>query len=565
MTMQIPLNHFEQYVDETILKRGLKYFKTGLVHQPEEISPGEYEAIVEGTEDYTVKLTLKNGVITEHVCNCPYDMGPVCKHVVAVIFYLQQDELGLTAGKKKTKNKTPAKRKTITEQLDELLAKVSHDELMQFVREQALENASFRNVILSSFVQHNTNESKEVYAKQVKSILKAVSNRHGFIDWSSSRLVNRAVDNLLVSAQKQMDRRNFRSTIFICAAVMEQMTLALQFADDSNGDIGGCVEAACQMLDRMATEKLPEETRKQLIEYCFTSYEKQVFSGWDWHLDVLRLSALLIKTEEETVRILKLIDQEKKSQYEMEEAQNIKYEVLLKTKDESVAEKFLKENIHNSNLRQKAIEKALKGKEFDRAISLAKDGINYDMNKKPGLVRDWYDWLLKIAQAQNDTEKIIEYARFLFIDHFNNEQDYYAILKEQVKPEQWNTFIEAVIQDISKRNRWLDSGMIAQIFIKEQWWPRLLALVKETPSLNTLDAYEKYLSKLYSKEIAALYADAVLNYLKENVGRNYYQTACRYIRKIIKLGARDIADEVVAHLRAEYPSRKALMEELEKV
>jgi len=51
--MKIPLDKFEQYIDETILKRGLKYFKNGHVYELEEISPGEYEAIVEGSEDYS--------------------------------------------------------------------------------------------------------------------------------------------------------------------------------------------------------------------------------------------------------------------------------------------------------------------------------------------------------------------------------------------------------------------------------------------------------------------------------------------------------------------------------
>ena len=59
--MQIPLNQFEQYIDETILKRGLRYFKNGQVHEPEEISPGVYEAIVEGTEDIPCNLLLKTG------------------------------------------------------------------------------------------------------------------------------------------------------------------------------------------------------------------------------------------------------------------------------------------------------------------------------------------------------------------------------------------------------------------------------------------------------------------------------------------------------------------------
>jgi uncharacterized Zn finger protein len=190
--MQIPLNQFEQYIDETILKRGLQYFKKGHVHEPEEISPGVYEAIVEGTEDYTVRLTIKNGIITEHVCDCPYDFGPVCKHVAAVIFYLVQDELELNNKTKRVKtNQTskPAKRKTVDEQVDELLEKVTHDELKQFVREQASQNASFRNLFLSSFVQHNSNESKELYVKQVKAILKAASDRHRFIDWSARGLL----------------------------------------------------------------------------------------------------------------------------------------------------------------------------------------------------------------------------------------------------------------------------------------------------------------------------------------------------------------------------------------
>jgi len=566
--MQIPLNQFEQYIDETILKRGLQYFKNGHVNDPEEISPGEYEAIVEGTEDYTVQLTLKNGIITEHVCDCPYDMGPVCKHVAAVIFYLQQDELELDKKTKRTKTNQsakPAKRKTVAQQVDDLLEKASHDELKQFVREKASANAPFRNLFLSSFAQHNSDESKELYVKQVKSILKTASDRHGFIDWSASRIVGNAIDNLLESAQKQINNRNYISAVFICTAVMEQMTEALQYSDDSNGDIGGSIDTAYEMLYTIAQEQLSEEIRKLIIEYCFTSFDKQIYSGWDWHIGVLRLAALLLKTEDETERIFAQIEKAQRSDYEKEEAQSIKYDILLKTKGENAAEKYLEQNITNSNLRREAIQKALKKKNYDKAISLAKDGVNYDLKDKPGLAKEWYDWLLKIAQAQNDSEKIIEYARLLFIDNFRNEQDYYQILKQYVKTEKWTAFVEAVIQDITTKKRWLDAGLIASIFIKEEWWDRLLELVKKSPDLNTIDHYEKYLSKHYANEIVELYANGVLKYMKNSMGRDHYQNACRYIRKIIKLGARDKANEIISYLKTEYPKRKALMEELDKV
>ena len=566
--MQIPLNQFEQYIDETILKRGLQYFKSGRVNQVEEISPGKYEAIVEGTEDYTVQLTLKNGIISEYTCDCPYDFGPVCKHVAAVIFYLQQDVLDLNKKQKRTKtNQTakPAKRKTVAQQVEELLEKTTHDELKQFVREKTEENARFRNLFLSSFAQYNTDESKELYVKQVKSILKTASDRHGFIDWSASRQVGNAIDNLLKSAQKQIDNHNYKSAFFICTAVMEQMNEALEYSDDSNGDIGGSIEVACEMLYTIAQMQPTEEIRKLIIEYCFTALDKQIYSGWNWHIEILRLAALLLKTEDEIERIFKQIDKVQRSDYEKEKAQTIKYEILLKTKGENAAEIYLEQNITNSTLRQEAIQKALEKRDFEKAISIAKDGISYDLKGRPGLAKKWYDWLLKIAQAQNDSEKIIEYARLLFIDNFMNEQDYYQILKKHVKPEEWSEFVEAMIQDITTKKRWPDMNLIAGIFIKEEWWDRLLELVKMSPDLKTIDNYEKYLSKNYTNEIVELYANEILSYMENNMGRGHYQNACRYIRKIIKLGAREKANEIISYLRNEYPKRKALMEELNKI
>lgn len=116
--MQIPLNEFEQYINETILKRGLAYFKSGAISDFSEISNGEYEAIVSGTDEYTVQLEIKNNTLTAHSCDCPYDMGSICKHVVATIFYFQQDVLDFN----QSTTKSPKKKQTksIAQQIKEL-------------------------------------------------------------------------------------------------------------------------------------------------------------------------------------------------------------------------------------------------------------------------------------------------------------------------------------------------------------------------------------------------------------------------------------------------------------
>jgi uncharacterized Zn finger protein len=177
--MKIPLNEFEQIIDEQILQRGLSYFKGGAITNFLEISKGKYEAIVSGTEEYTVQLKISNNTITEHYCDCPYDMGSVCKHVVAAIFYLQQNELELdqphlTIAKKK-------KTKSFSQQVKELLKAISHKELIEFVEENSKKDKKFRNLFLASFGHLSQNQTKEFYQKQIHSILQTAAGRDGWI------------------------------------------------------------------------------------------------------------------------------------------------------------------------------------------------------------------------------------------------------------------------------------------------------------------------------------------------------------------------------------------------
>ena len=567
--MQIPLDNFEQYIDNTILQRGYSYFKNGHVRELEEITPGKFQAIVEGTEDYTVSLRIRDGVITEHICDCPYDMGPICKHVVAVIFELQQEELGLkkqnSSSSGSRKKKKPVKRKTIADKVNELLEKVSHEELKDFVRETALENIPFRNSLLTAFPQHIAGDSKSAYKTQVRSILRAASKR-GFIDWSAAGYVGKAVSPLLDIAEKQLQKKNFMATINICTAVMEPLTDALQYSDDSGGYIGDNIMYASELLYQTAQSDLPEKIRQKLLNYCLTAIEKEIFEGWDWHTDMMHIAAELVKNEEEAGPLLNYLDEaeKKESDFFKETFQNIRYDILLKTKGEEVATTYLEQNITNSYLRRMAIQKAMDQKDFDKAVALAKDGIKYDRKERPGLVTEWNNWLLKIAQARQDTKEIIHYARLLLIDSFSNDQDYYQILKDHIPPDEWKPFVEQIVKELKSSSRYHE-GLLANIFIREEWWDRLLDLVKEIGHPSTAEYYESYLKKLYPEDLAKIYEKGIFDSLKYTTGRKEYQSACRYIRKIKKLGLPEKANEIIDKLRELYPRRPALLEELNQV
>lgn len=570
--MEIPLSHFEEYIDEPILKRGLSYFKNGFVHEPEEIRPGDYEAVVEGSEDYTVKLSIRNRVITEHSCDCSYDMGPVCKHVAAVIFYLEQEKLGLTQNTKKGSSKKakassskPSKRKTLAQQVDDLLGKATYDELILFVRELAAKDSLFRDLLLASFAQYNPNESKTLYTKQVKTLIKVARGKYGFLDSSGAEYVSNELSSMLGLANHYIRKGNHKSAFFICTAIMDELISALEYADDMDGHLTDTIYDAFDTLATIAQEDPPEEVRKLIFKYCLTSFSKRSFSGWDWHLNFLHLAAYMLSTDSEMEELFKRIAAiPKSSEYEVKKAQEIQYDVLLKRKGESVAQRYLEQNIDNPSFRARAIQDALDQKDYEKATALANEGIEQDSGY-PGLIIDWYDWLLKIAESQNDTERIILYARYLLLKSHNPKRDYYQILKEIVPTEEWTNFVEAIVQEAMERKPYYRTDLVASIFIREEWWSRLLDLVKKEYTLDQLAKYEKLLAQHFPSELADLYAERIIRYVENHVGRSHYRTACKYIRKMIKLGAREKADEVISQLRQTHYRKKALMEELDNV
>ncbi len=560
--MKIPLPEFEQIIDERILKRGLLYFKGGAITDFSEISTGEYEAIVSGTEEYTVQLEISNNIITEHNCDCPYDMGAVCKHVVAVIFHLQQDALELNQANSTIPKKI--KTKSVSQQVKELLQSISHKELIDFVQENSKKDKKFRNYFLASFGHLSQSQSKEFYKKQIHSILQSATGRDGWINWSGMKYVVNSTQPFLEYAEKYLANNNFENVFFISASLLEEMTEAFQYGDDSNGDLGYFVESAMELLSKLTQEKLPKTLKEEIYKYCITSFNQKLFQGWDWHIGMLHIACEVIEKESDADTILSCLDTIK-GEYERERAQSFKLDLLRKFKDEKDVEKYINKHISNSLIRTKEIEEAFKNNDFERVIKLSKEGIKCDEKDKPGLVKVWYNWLLKVAQAERDTDKVIKYSRFLLIDNFYPEQDYYQILKENIEDKDWYSFLEELIKELTSKNRWTYTELIRNIYIKEEWWDRLFQMLKQNLSLENIQQNEQYLAKDFSSELIELYSERITNYVEKYVGRNHYQTACRYLRRMKKLGGNKQVDDLIELFRQQYPQRRALMDELNQV
>jgi uncharacterized Zn finger protein len=86
--MTIDLEHFEDAIHLLIAERGKEYVDAGHVRLLEETDEG-WTAIIEGQETYEVLLKGHDKIHDWH-CTCPFEHGPVCKHVAAALYVARE-------------------------------------------------------------------------------------------------------------------------------------------------------------------------------------------------------------------------------------------------------------------------------------------------------------------------------------------------------------------------------------------------------------------------------------------------------------------------------------------
>ncbi len=132
---------FETEIERKILDRGFDYYENNNVIDVENLGNGEFSAVVEGSENYEVFVEISKGKVVEHSCDCPYDWGDVCKHVVAVLYYIRDTEiLGESVDKKGVKS-----------QLQTIIDDMTEQDIRDYVLFYALRNRQFRQDFTEEF------------------------------------------------------------------------------------------------------------------------------------------------------------------------------------------------------------------------------------------------------------------------------------------------------------------------------------------------------------------------------------------------------------------------------
>ena len=570
--MTLRLSDFEQQIDPTILKRGYEYFKKGYVTDVDDLGHGDYEAIVEGSETYTVRLHVEGNEVTDYECDCPYDWGPVCKHVVAVLFYLQKDLLAADDLPQKKKRAKPKKESEAT-QLEKLLNLLSHDELKNFMRDVCAEDERLRRLFIAKHVSYLYPESKGLYDTQVQNLMDTYTDRYGFIDYYEASSLGSSIYEMIGQAKQSAETGRKQKALYMAEAVVEGMFKALENADDSDGTIGGCIGSAFGVLSQLAESGLDEPLRGEMFGWLLHHYEAKTMKGWDWHADLMEVAINLAKTKEEKKRIQTDLEQVKPNgkdwDWDYQTAQKLRLQLIEKTENESAAIRFMETNLDNSDFRKTLIEKAMHEKDYARAERLSEEGVEKDRETFPGLAEDWRYYLLQVYQATHNQEKVISLARHFFVNGSGRHQPrkyYYDLLKSLIPQLQWRKYVDNLIAGINGKSRGgVDYDRVSEIYEWEEQWDRLFDLLRKYPDFYRVEEAEKYLAADHAQELAAMYRDLIVSYLPNHIGRNHYEMVCKYLRRMIKLGCKSMAMELAGQLKAQYRNRRALLQELARI
>lgn len=574
----LTIQNFEKRIGKSMLNKGTQYFANGAVLEIEE-NNGDWTAEVEGTEDYSVEVTIKKDQeITGYFCDCPYD-GDICKHVVAVFYAIREEIAYRPVIPKKGGAKNP---------FDDLLSKITAEEYAGFVKEYAKKNKDFKTAFEIFFAEKDDRaDVGQKYTDLVRKLVNKYSD-HGYVDYRSSSGLANEIDKLIGKASEMVNKRNYLDAFTIANVVLTETQEVLASADDSNGSLGGVVYDIVKLIDSIVTrDEIPYDLKEHIFSVLHKGFTgSRYFDHSDAGYDLFSLfENLSIELKKEQV-FLDFIDKEvlkltgKHDDYQRNFYRTHKINFLKALGRIKEVEELVQQNLDIESVRQGEVDKAISKADFEGAKTLITGGILIaEKQNHPGTVSQWEKQLLRIAILENDIESMRHYYKKFALDRHWINGEYYNKWKATYPTEEWRVIIDALIEETIKKttkahfnDRWtpLNAHLLTAVspfYIKEQYWDRLFALVKNESKLDRILPYHQYLVHEYADQLLPIYLPGLEAKGDNASDRSQYAALVKLMEDLIKdmpVGKQQIL-EVAKKLKMKYPRRPAMVQELNRL
>lgn len=552
--------NFEKLFDEKILKRGYNYYLEDAVHDVTR-NGNHYEGLVYGTEIYEVQIEIDdNGNVEDMDCDCPYAEENNCKHMVALLYYLEND--GEIESKKAIRN---------TDNYDKILDKISENEIKEFVLEKIYENFDFQNEFRSHFVQYFEKTPKKVYEKRIAQSIYQAIGRKGFIEYNETYKFSNAMYDYIQEANNLIKHNEYQAPFWIASLILEELPdLPIDDSDGTTSYVESeCVEVIEKILEKCKNDSVIKEIFNWIIESIkndtLGDYSDGIEKVLDEHFIEDKFVNERLKIIDEKIQELEQ-QEDHYSEYKLEELIKTKIALLYQLGMDKEAIKTIKENIYYVPIRRMLIDIERKNENIDKVEKLLKEGMKIALKRGHyGTVTYYIEELLSIYKEHNQKEKYKNLVEETLFKYSRGSFKYYKKLKDLYTEEQWKNMRDNIIKILQSDGEGYHRDDLRQIYIEEQYYEKLYHSVMTTPLFEIVVKYEKYLKKDFEKQLLEEY-QKIVNEKARFTGKRNYEDVRKILQhmKTLKNGEK-LVEKMVEEYKIKYANRRLMLEELNKI
>lgn len=553
------IDDFENHVNPRIVDRGRDYFSDGHVGNLR-LDGETFSALVRGTEDYHVSAEVTGeGEILSLDCDCPYDLGPFCKHELALLFAIRETWPNRMERQEPSDGESGLGKETSAD-----LSSLSRKQL-----EGILLKAAERHPEVGDQIVLSLTKGKRKLAEAAQMIRFGIDQGSpgGFFEAEDRDEIAGGFDLVMEEAEESEDIEEAVSLILTAIRVCNE---AIRSIDESEYLLGDLVNEAKDNLTRIVKGAWNEMSASQgssvfdsILNLVAMDPEEEL-SGHGGGLFDLLLG--FCGEEDRRRRYEALLDEIQKNLppagdhpsewfairlWEMK-----KYHFLSKWKSDEERRAFLKDGMANPDLRSIAIEEAILAKDVAAALVLIDDGIRHDA-ALPRLVRRWEKYAFSIHAERHDAASVRELAgRFLRDGEFG----YYDAYLETFPEENRDAEVDALLAELSENHN--GSEIFPKILVAEKRFAALMDYCEADP--NRILKFHSHLRDRYPDRVEECFFRWIMEAAKPASSRNQYRDVCERILLYRKICGGDHR-RVVGILRELYSRKPAFMDELKRL
>ena len=494
---------FEDYYDSLILSRGKNYYKENRILdiwcQNDLVT-----AYIDGSEIYRIELKVNDKELSNFYCSCPYseDGEYMCKHIAAVLYYLEENDIP----ELEISNKKEVKRDKHKSELSKIYDEMNYE-------------------------------------------LRKISDRNGFVNYYNGRYFVDLISNVSDYIDDFIDNEEYNNAFELIKYTYK--FIKDTFMDGSNGEF----QDSLYLINESVSKLLYNE------EYfdVFLDYTRDITLNNtldDFSDSPLHAFILYVHDKESAKKVVKILDEIELSTYGIFVSQILdKISLTYDFIDKDDAVKMCYESIEYYGVKELLIKYLKNDNKIDEVIRILKDDIKNHVRKDIA-----YDKLLNIYDEYNKLDEKKKLLPEVIVE--TNSFTRYKELKDMYSDSEWESIKEKIVSKIKSNNIYL----LENIYAEENEIDKLFGLLRKNPSMSQLAKYQDVLKNKYSKELLSLYRPQIIESSKRVSDRNSYYRLCRYIGIMKELDkSDDFIFDMLKEMYPNYRSKRAFKEEIKNV